>query len=318
MTEKKAPPAAPPTIYHRLAKVSGAVAYLQKDGKNTGQGYSYLSEAHVKKAVTEALGANGLAYGGIDVEILDRYERETNRGAKWRGYDVRARVQIVSQEGGESVVLTGLGSGMDSGDKALMKATTAAVKTALTHGLGISSGDDPEADEATDVQFGDGYTGVAPTARRPGPPPERQRRQEPRRTRQASAPAPRGEPERRQERQEEPRPQTSGYRVSEAARAWRAPFGRNKGQSLNEIDGRDAQWFRRYYVDKLKKDPTSRYRDEWEDGIAFIDEVFGALEARAREAIEPPRQPERLPDPDQGRDEPDQGPGPDDEDDFPF
>ncbi len=69
------PPAAPPTIYHRLAKVSGAVAYLQKDGKNTGQGYSYLSEAHVKKAVTEALGANGLAYGGSDVEILDRYER---------------------------------------------------------------------------------------------------------------------------------------------------------------------------------------------------------------------------------------------------
>ncbi len=66
----------------------------------------------------------------------------------------------------------------------------------------------------------------------------------------------------------------------------------------------------------LNEEQVRELRSRFGTPVFVYDQA--SLEARAREAIEPPRQPERLPDPDQGRDEPDQGPGPDDEDDFPF
>jgi len=43
-----------------------------------------------------------------------------------------------------------MGSGQDSGDKAVMKAQTAAIKYAYLLSFAISTGDDPEADQRTD------------------------------------------------------------------------------------------------------------------------------------------------------------------------
>lgn len=44
----------------------------------------------------------------------------------------------------------GFGSGQDAGDKAIMKAQTAAIKYAYMMSLCIATGDDPEADSKTD------------------------------------------------------------------------------------------------------------------------------------------------------------------------
>jgi hypothetical protein len=46
--------------------------------------------------------------------------------------------------------IVGLGSGQDVGDKAVMKAQTAAIKYAYLMSLAISTNDDPEADSRTD------------------------------------------------------------------------------------------------------------------------------------------------------------------------
>lgn len=59
-------------------------------------------------------------------------------------------IMLVDAESGESVTITGLGSGQDSGDKAVMKAQTAAIKYAYLLSMAISTGDDPEADGRTD------------------------------------------------------------------------------------------------------------------------------------------------------------------------
>lgn len=292
-------------IYDKLSRVSAACAYLQKDGTNSAQNYTYISEAHVKRAVTRAVIDAGLSYGGTEMKVIQSKEVETARGAKWIRYVVEAQITITDPEGSGAVTFTGLGSGMDSGDKAVAKAATQAIKTALTHGLGISSGDDPEADEATDVQFGDGYTAPTPEARRPEP--RQERSPAPPRRPQERAPAP-------PRRDPGPLPQTSGRRVSEGARQWRAPFGRSKGMSLAEMTGKDAQWFRNVYVQKLEEDPGSRYADEWRDGIEYIDEVFGALEDAAREAINHSAPRRGDPDPEVRRDER----KPEEDDDFPF
>ena len=43
---------------------------------------------------------------------------------------VMVSIKLVDTESGESVIISGLGNGQDSGDKAVMKANTAAIKYA--------------------------------------------------------------------------------------------------------------------------------------------------------------------------------------------
>src|SRR5690606_34885912 len=61
-------------------------------------------------------------------------------------------LRIVDTESAEEIQVSGLGQGSDKGDKAVMKAVTAAVKYALSTGFLISWGDDPEADSGVDWQ----------------------------------------------------------------------------------------------------------------------------------------------------------------------
>ena len=63
---------------------------------------------------------------------------------------VSVKVHIIDSDSGESVDLFGIGSGQDAGDKAVMKAQTAAIKYAFMLSLCIATGDDPEADGKTD------------------------------------------------------------------------------------------------------------------------------------------------------------------------
>ena len=60
------------------------------------------------------------------------------------------KISIIDSESGETVDLYGIGSGQDAGDKAVMKAQTAAIKYAYMMSLCIATGDDPEADTNTD------------------------------------------------------------------------------------------------------------------------------------------------------------------------
>ena len=63
-------------------------------------------------------------------------------------------ILLIDKDSGETVTLTGIGSGQDGGDKAVMKAQTAAIKYAYMLSLAISTGDDPEADGKTDESGG--------------------------------------------------------------------------------------------------------------------------------------------------------------------
>ena len=63
---------------------------------------------------------------------------------------VEITVTLTDSESGETLTLKGLGSGQDAGDKAIMKAQTAALKYCYLLSLAIATGDDPEADTSTD------------------------------------------------------------------------------------------------------------------------------------------------------------------------
>lgn len=129
----------PLSLEERMLKIRQAVGYVQKDAKNSGQGYRYASAEAVLTKVREA--ANELGVVTSSNVTLTHYQVDEGitRCA------VHMRLAFVLN--GKAIVFEGTGGGQDKGDKAVMKASTAALKYALASGFLISWGDDPENDE---------------------------------------------------------------------------------------------------------------------------------------------------------------------------
>jgi len=125
-----------------MAQISRECAYIQKDAKNTHFKYKYASAEAVLQKVNEAMTSRNVAKATqVEYEVLTP------------GH-VIAKLRIILVNGDDpkenSLIFEGIGEGKDTGDKASMKALTAAHKYAYATGLGISWGDDPEADSSTD------------------------------------------------------------------------------------------------------------------------------------------------------------------------
>jgi hypothetical protein len=118
---------------------------VQKDGSNTHFRYRFVSAANVLGHVNDALAAAGLAVVGTLPQVVS-----VEGTGKDRIVTVSMTVTVADTESPERASFVGLGSGMDTGDKAVMKAQTAALKYAWLGAFSISTGDDPEADAETD------------------------------------------------------------------------------------------------------------------------------------------------------------------------
>jgi len=132
-------------IAAKLAVAAEACGYVQKDGNNAFHKYRYASAANILGHVNDALAKAGLAVVDTAPEVVS----DTGIG-KDRVVTVRMTLVVADTETAERATFRGLGSGMDAGDKAVMKAVTAATKYAWMGAFSISTGDDPEADEETD------------------------------------------------------------------------------------------------------------------------------------------------------------------------
>lgn len=128
------------TLRQRLSAAMGEIGYLQKDGRNKEQRYSFLSERKVKQAAQAAFVKHGLV-PEWDMRI-EKVERAEYNGKN--GMDAVVRAEVLFRSDTDSVFCSGVGQGRDPGDKALMKAQTAAVRECLKNLFLIASGDDPE------------------------------------------------------------------------------------------------------------------------------------------------------------------------------
>ena len=133
------------TLVQKLADVMAEVGYIQKDATNEFHKYRYASAAAVLSKVNAALSSRGIAVSSTaELVAHDRIE-----GAKPKTIAV-VKLTLIFNDGTDALQIEGLGSGEDTGDKAVMKANTAALKYALANAFLISWGDDPEADPSTD------------------------------------------------------------------------------------------------------------------------------------------------------------------------
>lgn len=134
------------TLTSKLLEVSKAIKYLEKDKRNTQQGYSYLSEAKIKEVFKKAFEDNGILFN-FSTESVREYEiSPTRNGAKQFVTIANGKYSFIDVDSDHELNGTWFGSGTDTGDKGLYKAITGGIKYILSPNFLIPTGDDPEND----------------------------------------------------------------------------------------------------------------------------------------------------------------------------
>ena len=136
-------------IAAKLVKVMEACSNVKKNGVNDFHHYRYATSADVLEKVNAAFVKHNLA-SVVESEVIDASDVLNNKGNTEHLATVKVRITLIDAESGENIELSGMGSGQDGGDKAIMKAQTAAIKYAYLMSLAMSTSDDPEADSKTD------------------------------------------------------------------------------------------------------------------------------------------------------------------------
>ena len=132
----------PKNVHEAINMVMGRVGYVQKETK--GLPYSFASEPAFIKAVRPHLVDVGLVVYQSNVELIERNEFTSKKGAA--GINILAKftwtwVHVISET---SIEVTSFGEAADYGDKAANKAMTAAMKYNMRQTLVIETGDDPD------------------------------------------------------------------------------------------------------------------------------------------------------------------------------
>lgn len=134
------------TVIPKISKAMALIHGVDKDGKNPFQHYDFQSEGAIKHAVKGAIQAVGIVILP-SYEVLERYERKTQKGATNYFADVMGTFTV--SDGKSSVVGTMPGSGQDSGEKAIAKACTSAQKYFYKQLFNITDRDeDPDSDNS--------------------------------------------------------------------------------------------------------------------------------------------------------------------------
>lgn len=139
-------------IAKKFVEVMKECNYVEKNGTNQFHKYQYATSADVLAKVNASLVRHGIASIAVP-SLIDMVDVTTAKGNIEKMATIEMHITLVDVETGETIEIVGIGSGQDSGDKAIMKAETAAIKYAYLMSLAISTGDDPEADTATDTHM---------------------------------------------------------------------------------------------------------------------------------------------------------------------
>jgi hypothetical protein len=134
-------------LYQKILKVQEAVGTVPKTGYNSFQKYHYVTEADLLDAVRTHMVANGLTL------LMLGIQEETGmfEGKRWA--KVKVNFRLVDTDKPEDFINTdSVGYAEDNGDKAIYKAITGASKYLYYKLFMVSTGDDPERDEAPKPQ----------------------------------------------------------------------------------------------------------------------------------------------------------------------
>lgn len=137
----------PPLIYAAMVKAMASIGHIGKSRKNTQQNYSFRGIDDLYNAVHPAL-VEAQIFIAPSVVQRDHAERESKQGGVlfYETLTVEHRFYAID---GSFVTVTTMGSAMDSGDKAVNKAMSAAMKYALLEAFAIPTEGDNDTENNT-------------------------------------------------------------------------------------------------------------------------------------------------------------------------
>lgn len=136
-----------PPVHQALAAVMADVTHVGKSGKNQSQGYNFRGIDGVLNAVGPALRRHGVMVLPELAEMSERTVEVGKNRTAMNAVTVKVRYFFVGPDGDHLQVLVP-GEAMDSGDKAVSKAMSVALRTCLIQTLALPT-DEPDPDEHT-------------------------------------------------------------------------------------------------------------------------------------------------------------------------
>lgn len=136
-----------PNLRQRMLAAMTDIGRVAKDGFNSGQQYNYTKADDIISECRGALIKHGIVFLSSEVDQQRLPDREAKSGAAILGVVVKMQFTLMDTTSDEKLVAGHSGEGMDSGDKAVNKAKTAALKYFLQQTFLIPTGDDPEKDD---------------------------------------------------------------------------------------------------------------------------------------------------------------------------
>ncbi len=139
------------TLIQKLISVYEEIDHIQKSGHNKNQNYDFVRATDMVRAVRKAFLKLGV-YAEVNLVNERQYTiaREKAPNAPFNAVDVRCTIVFHDLESNETITSSGLGTGADTGDKAIYKAQTGATKYAMRNAFLVPDEADPEADERID------------------------------------------------------------------------------------------------------------------------------------------------------------------------
>ena len=133
------------TLIEKLIQVYEKIDHIQKAGHNKSQNYDFVRAADMVRAVRKALLKLGV-YAEVNLFSERQYTiaREKAPSAPFAAVDVRCVMIFHDVESGETITASGLGTGADTGDKAVYKAMTGSRKYAIINIFNLPIGNDVE------------------------------------------------------------------------------------------------------------------------------------------------------------------------------
>ena len=131
---------------YELQKVLNSYDW-EKDGINRHQAYKYITEAQYKRNFSKALIEVGLIF---QIQELDRRFSTDILNSTMHLVEVDFLGCLIDIDTGEKLDYYFSGTGADTGDKALYKAYTGALKYFIATNFMVAEGNDPENDEQVD------------------------------------------------------------------------------------------------------------------------------------------------------------------------
>jgi hypothetical protein len=125
----------------------GEVGAVAKTDYNKQQGFAFRGIDAVTNAVAPVLQKHGIIIVP-EHDVIDTTERTSNNGGALRFVQLRSKFRFYGPAG-DFLEATTIGEAMDSGDKAVNKAQSVALKYALFTVLCIPTSDDPDAETHT-------------------------------------------------------------------------------------------------------------------------------------------------------------------------